>query len=497
MPFDNRACFCNGNCKARPAIGLDQKGETEKAYYAARQAVLNAPNCPYTHGIFGHVLSKSGQAQYAEKHIRIAKDLGDGAAQSDVALGHSYIALGRLQEARAAFNSALMHEPQHWAAFVGLARVADAEGDHETALHLVNNAMTTQPDLPGAKIIAAKIMAKADIGSAIDLLKTSKELLAKYELGKLYEKTGDFQAAWNAYFQANKESGKTYQDAEAQKRIANHKAFSSRFNLARLPRLSGPIGAPVTPIFITGYPRSGTTLTETILSSHSKIHAGDELKHIYDIAGMSQPWLQAREQYPFSLMELVLGDKTPVAQAMRTYYLARCMDVHDHGKPYITDKMPLNEMHLPLITMLFNEAPIFYVRRHPLDIIFSNFANYLTHGFNQAFDIDTAATHYARVDELLRHYLSKLDILKFKEIKYETLIAEKEVTVNAMLDFIGVEREPACLEPQRNRNHPRTPSYEAVKKPVNSDAVGRWRNFEQWMLPAMEKVQHILEREGY
>lgn len=496
MAFDKTKCFCQGQCRADAAIQLSNQGETEKAFAAARKAVLDAPRCPFGHGLLGTLMTNNGRAPYAERHINIAKVLGDAPARSEVHLGYCYVQQGKLPEAEKAFRTAMRINPKLAGGKMGLAKVHELNGRFDEALELVDDVAATDLTLHGLGVLRAKILCHFGRDAEALTVLPVNEPLALFERGRIKENLGDYAGAWQDYQSANRQTKKVYDDAEVARRFANHKTFATKGQLGRLPNIRLPLGANLTPIFITGFPRSGTTLAETLLSNHSKIGAGDELKHIHDIAGFSQQWLDSSDPYPFALGELALGDKTAILRAFRAYYVAKAMQVATAGKPFLTDKMPLNEMHLPLISMIFGEAPIFYVRRHPLDIIVSNFSTYLTHGFNQSFDLVTCATHYSRVDDLLLHYKHKVE-MNFREIRYETLVEDTRGEIAGALDYIGLPFEDACTAPQDNPNHPRTPSYEAVKQPVNDRAIGRWKNFEPYLGEALRIVEPIISREGY
>ena len=469
----------------------------EKAYAEARLAVLKAPNCAHTHGILAFIMNNTGNAVIAERHIQINKILGGNTANADIMLGRSYIARGMLKAAENAFMSAFRSNPNAVQAYVGLAETYEKQGDYVRAEGLAQTAWEMDPKAPMATLVYGKILSAMGLPEkALSIMADTMDIGALFERGKIKEKIGDYLGAFEDYATGNRISGKVYNYEEASKRISNHKTFSTRQNISRIPRIKGNGDTGTTPVFITGYPRSGTTLFETILSNHTDIQPGDELGFIHQIASQSQAWLGSTDFYPFSLNDTIIGDKNAVLSAMRSYYIAKCQPFIDPDKPYLTDKMPLNEMHLPLISILFNEAPIFYVRRNPLDIIISNFATYLEHGFYQAFDLNTCATHYAMVDDLLIHYKSKVD-MNFAEIRYETLIAEPENEIREAIDFIGLPFDAKCLAPETNTRHARTPSYEAVKQPINDSSIGRWRHFEMFMGDAMRIVEPILIREGY
>lgn len=497
MPFDKENCFCAGQCRAQEAITLNQAGEVEKAFHAARRAVLQAPQCPYAHGILGNIMNNNGNALYAEKHIRESKLLGDHPAVSEMQLGYSFIASGKIDAAADAFTASIGVNVNFLPAHVGLAKVCEIRGELDQARTLAENVFSIDPTVPTVRVVYAQILAQlGEHEKAIGVLTGPRmDFVALYERGKLYERIGSYDMAWADYQEANRLTGKVYDDAEAMLRINNHKVFTSRGQLARLPKLVDQASSTM-PLFITGYPRSGTTLLETMLSAHGDIDAGDELRFLHNIAGFCQAWLGSDQPYPFALDELSIGDKTAVLGAFRSYYLAKVADINPAGTRFVTDKMPMNEMHLPLISILFPEAPTLYIRRHPLDIIVSNFSTYLTHGFNQSFDLVSCATHYARVDDLLQHYLRKVE-MNFREINYEAMIAAPESEIRPVLAGMGLPWRKACVQPELNKHHARTPSYAAVKKPLNDKSIGRWKNFEKYLGPIMAIVEPIMEREGY
>lgn len=497
MPFNPQTCFCRGQCRATESLKLQLAGETEKALMAARHAVLQAPRCPYTHGALGHMMALTHNAAYARRHINISDVLGDRPAVAKSQMGHCLIQLGDVAGAEAAFTQALLSNPNHMPAHMGLAKVAELQRDYEKAVTLCEQVYGTNPAEQGIGLLYGHNLAAAGQElMALEVLAVNPDAMMLYESGKIREKEGDYAGAWRDYTAANLKTGKVYQAEDAARRIGNHKLFATISQLERLPKLTMPIGKPVTPLFITGYPRSGTTLLETMLSQHDQIHAGDELRFIQDIAGFSQAWLSAEQIYPFSLAELAIGDKMAILRAFRAYYISKAMDIGTGGKTFITDKMPLNEMHLPLISMIFAEAPILHVRRHPLDVVVSNFATYLTHGFNQSFGLESAAIHYARVDDLVQHYRNKVE-MNYMEVRYEEIITQTEAKTKEILLHLALPFDARCTQPETSPNHPRTPSYEAVKRPINDSSVGRWKNFEAFLAPALAILSPILEREHY
>jgi hypothetical protein len=191
------------------------------------------------------------------------------------------------------------------------------------------------------------------------------------------------------------------------------------------------------PIFILGFPRSGTTLTEQTLSAHSRIVAGDELPFIADVTQAMPRILASPLSYPEALCELWMGDQREGLDVLRDYYLQRVrqMGVIQTGADWFTDKMPLNEMHLGLITLMFPAAPLIHMVRHPLDVVLSVFSNHLTHGFYCATELETVARHYVLIADLVEAYRAEME-LRYLRVRYEDLVMAQEATVRGMLDFI-------------------------------------------------------------
>ena len=249
------------------------------------------------------------------------------------------------------------------------------------------------------------------------------ELLEK---GRLLDQSGRYDEAWAAFAEgkrlARELSGQVYLDAAAQQQIDRLRTFFTSGRLRLIPRATVRSDAPQ-PIFILGFPRSGTTLVEQTLSAHPKIAAGDELPLIHEITAIMPRMLASPLGYPEALAELWMGDQREGLDNLRDYYLqkVRQMGVLRRGAARFTDKMPLNETHLGLIALLFPEAPLIHVLRHPLDIMVSAFSNAFTHGFYCASDLPTAAKHYVRVMDLVQHYRGEMT-LRYLPIRYEDIV---------------------------------------------------------------------------
>jgi hypothetical protein len=234
------------------------------------------------------------------------------------------------------------------------------------------------------------------------------------------------------------------------------------------------------------------------LSAHKRIAAGDELPLIHEISAIMPRMLASPLGYPEALAELWMGDQREGLDNLRDYYLqkVRQMGVLRQGATRFTDKMPLNETHLGLIALLFPEAPLIHVLRHPLDIMVSAFSNQFTHGFFCSYDLETAATHYVRVMDLVQHYRGEMT-LRYLPIRYEDIVADQAASVRAILAFIGEPFDKACLTFHKNRRYARTASYAQVTEPLYERSVYRYRHYCQHLEPVLPILQPVIERLGY
>ncbi|MBV8913870.1 MAG: sulfotransferase, partial [Acetobacteraceae bacterium] len=175
---------------------------------------------------------------------------------------------------------------------------------------------------------------------------------------------------------------------------------------------------------------------------------------------------------------------------------ARQMGAIPPGADWFTDKMPLNETHLGLISLVFPRSPLIRVLRHPLDVVLSVFANQMTHGFFCAYELETAARHFVLVTELIEHYERELrpNLLL---VRYEDLVRDLETGVRSMLGFIGVPFREGCLRFHENRRFARTASYAQVSEKLYARSCFRYRNYMRHLEPVIPILESVIDRLGY
>src|SRR5271166_5602030 len=152
--------------------------------------------------------------------------------------------------------------------------------------------------------------------------------------------------------------------------------------------------------------------------------------------------------------------------------------------------------HLGLIGLIFPDAPVIHLLRHPLDVVLSVFSNHLTHGFYCSYALETAARHYVRVMELVEHYRSEMT-LHYLPVRYEDIVDEQEESVRRLLEFVGAPFDPSCLDFQENRRYARTASYAQVTERLYDSSRYRYRHYLKELEPVVPLLEPMIRRLGY
>lgn len=475
------------------------------AQQALRAALSKAPFCVQANIELARALTDNNQAGYAQVHLERAAAAGmTPELQLDIA--HNLRGQARYADAVIAFDLARSTSPENPRAWGQLIACLEMAGQPDRAAEVFAEAcIKFVPLPPGIRRPGAVVLAHTDLARAIALLQGEDLLpLELLDRGRYKEKLGDYAGAWADWTLAKSRLA----DKQGHIYWREHfiELFSGLFEISQPARykMFKPVEdrALPGPVFVSGFARSGTTLVETILSQHSQVVAGDELMGINDCVLGLRRFARAGENYPLALMATTLGDNAETLPLLQQLYLKNSIARIEppDGTILFTDKMPLNEIHLPLIQLLFPCQPFVYVRRHPLDIIISHMGHLLPNGGHYAQSLETVAEHYAGVDALLQHYYRVLPRENIFELRYEMLVREPESTIRLLAQHCGLTLETeieAMLEPHTNPRNARTISYNQVRQPLNDRSIGRWRNFAHYLKPVLPIIEPICRREGY
>jgi tetratricopeptide (TPR) repeat protein len=456
------------------------------------------------------ILTETNRALAGEYHFRKAIEIAGENARVASNLANCLKTQGKVEESEEWYRKASELDPTNTNVWLGWSRLEEVRRNFPRAWEMLHKAEELAPQLPDLSLTRAVLYGreKKNEEAVQELSRSQAEgrtqqmpAIALLERGRLYDKMDRFDDAWADFTEGKRlcreVQGRRYNEPVAHDLVERLKRFFTRQRMAILPRAERDIDMPQ-PVFIVGYPRSGTTMVEQTITAHPLISAGDELVFINDLTRVGSRMLGSPLQYPEGLADLWMGDNQLALDQFRDFYLRRAeqLGIWENGARLFTDKMPLNETHLGLIHLIFPESPIVHVRRHPLDILLSNFSNFLTHGFHQAFDVKTCASHYVLIDGLVEHYKQHLD-MKYLEVRYEDLVEDQEPHVRRILDFVGVDFDPKTLAFHENQRYARTASYAQVTEKLYDSSVHRYRHYRKYLNEAVKILKPSLERLGY
>jgi tetratricopeptide (TPR) repeat protein len=469
---------------ARLLLRQDRASDAESV---ARASLAADPDNADAHAMLASLLAQREMLVPAADHFQRAIAIVGPHPDLQLGLGRTLLRQGKIDAARPLLEAAAVSNPGALEPNIYLAELEERAGDFEAATRFLDRAepiATAQGK--DVKLQRSVLLERiGDDQAALQLLDAEAELSgeALLQRGRLRDRLGRHAQAWSDWTrgkaQIAERTGRNYPADDVEREAEALARFFTTETFAALPRARKRSGVPQ-PIFILGFPRSGTTLVEQILASHSAIRAGGEL--------------------PFGreLRELTvdLGQVDP-ERLCGTYLAgAEAYGLSEPGVLYFTDKMPLNDMWLPLLRIAFPQSPVVLVRRHPLDVLTSVMAHDMTHGFNCAYRLEDAARHLALVDRLVAEYRNA-GIAITHELKYETLVADQVGETERLMAAIGLPMEPAQLRFHERAAVSQTPSYVQVREPLNDRSIGRWRNHASALEAVRPIVADAMARGGY
>jgi tetratricopeptide (TPR) repeat protein len=310
-----------------------------------------------------------------------------------------------------------------------------------------------------------------------------------FALGKALEDEADFEASFEHYAEGNRlrRLEIRYDADEHRERLSRSHALFTRDFLRERAHAGCP--AP-DPIFIVGLPRSGSTLLEQILASHSQVEGTMELP---DIIAMARRLAGTADDsdganYPGVLAALT-GDQW---RSLGEEYLERTRIYRKRSAPFFIDKMPNNFVHLGLILVALPNAKIIDARRHPLACCLSGFKQHFATGQHFSYSLEDLGRYYRDYVEFMAHF-DRVAPGRVHRVIYENLVDDTETQVRALLRYCGLDFEPSCLRFYENSRAVRTASSEQVRRPIFRDGVQQWRNFEPWLQPLKTALGAVLD----
>ncbi len=470
-----------------------------------RARELKPDDAQLSHNL-GIVFELNGDLPAARNAFQHATELNPGNAESHYNLGVLSAALDDEVGAEAAYRQALTQDSRHAGAAAGLAVISETRNQLDEAERWLAIALHADPQDVVANLTQAQLdfragrytQAAASLEKlSVRTLSTVNRSLTLGRLGMAYDRLGKFDCAFTAFMQAKQALRERLGDAPDDNLYGLAVAGRMQRHFVPLTRNAGTqIGAmaDTAPVFLVGFPRSGTTLLDQILSSHSQIMVLEEQETLQDVL----------HDYAFSdasLMEFAACDVNVLRKYRERYWVrvSGFVPQRPRDKLFI-DKLPLNTLHLPLIHRLFPEARIIFAVRDPRDVVLSCFM--------QSFEPNAAMRNFFTLESTVRYYTAVMDIGRqalsafprsIHRLRYEDLVEDTGTETRRLLAFLGLGWEPAVLEFHETAKKRRinTPSYHQVTQPIYQAARQRWRNYAQHLQPVLSELQVFVEYFGY
>lgn len=382
-----------------------------------------------------------------------------------LAYGHALKVLGRRDDAVAAYRKATSLLPGLGDAYWSLA------------------------NLKIYRFSEAEVQAMRDQLARTDLKGENRGLFC-FALGKALEDEGSYEESFQLYRSGNElvRALNSYKATDTTDMVRRSKAlFTPEFFAAH----EGMGSDSPDPIFIVGLPRSGSTLVEQILASHSLIEGTTELRAMPYLAGRLGGKLKTTDvavNYPQALD----GIDEASLKGLGDEYLWRARAHRRLGSPYFIDKMPNNFAHVGMIRLILPNAKIIDVRRHPMACCLSNFKQHFGIGQEFAYSLSDLGQYYFDYVELMAHYDEVLPG-KVHRVLYEQLVANPERETRALFHYLGLPFEDASLRFYDNDRLVRTASSEQVRRPIFTEALDHWRHYERWLGSLKSTLAFVLD----
>jgi tetratricopeptide (TPR) repeat protein len=479
---------------AHAALGavLLRLGEREAAIAHLEQALLTDPDNAEIHNNLGLALHADGRQHEAVAHLERAIALRPGFAAGLNNLAMALQAIDRHDEAIAHYRKAAEASPPQASRYANLGvalqeigRLDEAREAFKKAIELAPRTGRFYRNLADCTRFAAadpQIAAMAALAREGPALAEEDRRHLLFALGKAFAEIGQYQSAFSCWAEGNalNRSRLDYDEAAVLDCFVRLQAVFDADLIAQKTGAGDP--SPI-PVFIVGMPRSGTTLVEQILASHSRVFGAGELLGFPREAeracgGIYAPEFAARAG-SLSAAEL---------RGLGARYIAAIQAAAPPRTARITDKMPLNFIHVGLIHLTLPNARIIHTHRDPIDTCFSCFTTLFTGQHRVAYELGELGRYYRAYEALMAHWRRVLPAGIMLDVSYEDIVRDLEPACRRILAHCGLEWETECLDFHRARRPVRTASVAQVRRPIYHDAIGRWRPYAAPLAPLLEAL---------
>lgn len=428
----------------------------------------------------GNLRLKQDNNAEAIKHYQLALSVQPHLTDALINLGQIHEHAGDTEAALKYYYQVLELIPGYDQSIIGIASILEKKGQFDEALTLIEPVIENSQNMK-LHIVCARIYSRKEEYSETEkLLLKAKSMVANdqyqqellFEFGNIYDKQARYDEAFSAYKQANEINRESFDCDKSTRFFDDVKRVYAGELLEQIAE-SGVHS--IQPVFIVGMPRSGTSLVEQILASHSEVYGAGELELIDDILHQLESE-HSSTPYPDWVSRLTTSKLNNKAD----YYIDQISQLSANST-YITNKMPHNFLHLGFIQKLFPKAKIIHCTRNPKDTALSIYFHQFNNNHPYARTLTDLSFYYQQYRDLMSHWQNELK-LEMTTVNYETLIANPEQECRKLIDFFNLDWEDACLKFHNNKRVVNTPSYHQVRKPLYNNAVNRHQHYDKYMV---------------
>jgi len=403
-------------------------------------------------------------------------------------VGGLHIEFSELDQARNYFEKALEIQSNHIGArlaYIGLLRI---QKDYDKALPEIDALFESEPKNIKVAVLYSylchlndnckKVISRLEHFLGSQGLQKTDEVNICFELGRLCDARGEYDKAFGFFKRGNALKTGKYDAADTdamvsawidgyRQEVMQRKQLTTKRDHGR-------------PVFVVGVPRSGTTLIEQILSSHSDVYGAGELS---DMVNLVRDY--RGDSYPYNNIRQEVENFLPAdLEAMAIKYRTR-LDEVSNGQRYVVDKLPGNFIRLGLIAILFPDAKIINCIRNPIDTCLSCFFHDFTGVHSYLYDMDDLVSFYKNYQRVMKHWHEALP-LPILDVHYEDVVADQEGESRRMFEFLELEWDEHCLEFYNSDRAVVTSSHDQVQKPIYKSSISRWKNYEKYIEPLIK-----------
>ena len=436
------------------------------------------------------VFSVTGQLDKAKKSFKNILNMEPKNGLIWAEYGTVLTKLANYKEGRDAYLKALEFKPDSPRVHLSLGHVYKTMGEIDNSIDSYKNTIL-QNNLSGEAYWSLANLKTYSFSEneIIDMEKTLQKDMSDIErsqmhfaLGKAYEVKKDFDKSFKNYYEGNKVK-KGLIKYSSDDTTDNTKRILNFFNKENIQELAKSSTGDRDPIFVLGMPRSGSTLVDQIISSHSKVDGTQELPNIIKIAAELNT--NNQNNYPEVLKEL---DESKLSNLGKDYILETAW-ARDSA-PFFIDKMPNNFIHIGLIKTILPNAKIIDTRRDPMDTCFSCFKQFFARGQLFTYSLEDLGNYYTDYIRAMNHWQNVYgkDIYT---VHYDNVINKTEETIRELIDYCELPFEKECLEFYNSSRPVKTPSAEQVRQPIYKSGLNYWKNYEKHLLPLKKIIDEI------